>query len=139
MFVFMGGLWYGGAIGVFSSIFPSVNGLDSSSVPNVVLTSVGLSQLMSNVPFVSIYLPVLHDLGYVSQDTLIWMALAGASTLAGNLTILGAASNVIIVETAEKRKEKAFSFIEFLKVGSIVTAANIAILCAFLFAYSILI
>lgn len=139
MFVFMGGLWHGGAIGVFSSLFPNADRLDPSSVSNVVLTSVGLSQLMSNVPFVSLYLPVLHDVGYVGRDTLIWMALAGASTLAGNLTILGAASNVIILEAAEKRKETAFSFIEFLKVGSIVTAANIAILCAFLSAYSILV
>ncbi|MBI5145956.1 MAG: citrate transporter [Thaumarchaeota archaeon] len=139
MFVFMGGLWHSGVIGIFSSVFPHIDRLEHSSMLNVVLTSVGLSQLMSNVPFVSIYLPVLHDLGYVGQDTLIWIALAGASTLAGNLTILGAASNVIILETAEKRKEKAFSFIEFLKVGSIVTAANIAILCSFLFAYSILI
>ncbi len=139
MFVFMGGLWYGGTIGLFSSAFPHLDRSDSLSVLNVVLTSVGLSQLMSNVPFVSVYLPVLHDLGYASQDTIIWMALAGASTLAGNLTVLGAASNVIILETAERRKEKAFSFIEFLKVGSVVTAANITILCAFLFAYSILI
>jgi Na+/H+ antiporter NhaD/arsenite permease-like protein len=67
------------------------------------------------------------------------MALAGASTLAENLTILGAASNVIILEAAEKRKEKAFSFVDFLKAGSIVTAANIAILYAFLLAYSTLV
>lgn len=139
MFVFMGGLWHGGTIGLFSSVFPHLDQHDPLSILNIVLTSVGLSQLMSNVPFVSIYLPILHDLGYASQDTLAWMALAGASTLAGNLTILGAASNVIILEVAEKRKETAFSFIEFLKVGSIVTAANIAILCAFLLAYSILV
>jgi Na+/H+ antiporter NhaD/arsenite permease-like protein len=139
MFVFMGGLWYSGTIGLFSSIFPHLNRLDPSSVFNIVLTSVGLSQLISNVPFVSIYLPILHNLGYTSQDTLVWMALAGASTLAGNLTILGAASNVIILEASEKRKENAFSFIEFLKVGSVVTAINITILCAFLFVYSILI
>lgn len=139
MFVFMGGLWYGGTIELFSSAFPHLNPHESSSMLNIVLTSVGLSQLMSNVPFVSIYLPILHNLGYASQDTLAWMALAGASTLAGNLTILGAASNVIILEAAEKRKEKAFSFMEFLKVGSIVTAANIAILYAFLLAYSILV
>ena len=139
MFVFMGGLWYGGTIDLFSSVFPHLNRNDPSSILNIVLTSVGLSQLMSNVPFISIYLPVLHNLGYSSQDTLAWMALAGASTLAGNLTILGAASNVIILEAAEKRKEKAFSFIEFLKVGSIVTAANITILYAFLLAYSILV
>ncbi len=138
MFVFMGGLWYGGIIDLFSSVFPHLNLHDPSSTLNIVLTSVGLSQLMSNVPFVSIYLPVLHNLGYASHDTLAWMALAGASTLAGNLTILGAASNVIILEAAEKRKEKAFSFIEFLKVGSIVATVNIAILCTFLLAYSTL-
>ncbi|TBR11307.1 MAG: anion transporter [Candidatus Nitrosotenuis sp.] len=139
MFVFMGGLWYGGAIELFSSVFPHLNRSDPSSVLNIVLTSVGLSQLMSNVPFVSIYLPILHHLGYASHDTLAWMALAGASTLAGNLTILGAASNVIILEAAEKRREKAFSFIEFSKVGIIVTVVNISILYAFLLAYSILV
>lgn len=138
MFVFMGGMWHGGTIEIFSSAFPHLNRHDPSSMLNIVLTSVGLSQLMSNVPFVSIYLPILHNLGYTSQDTLAWMAFAGASTLAGNLTILGAASNVIILEAAEKRKEKAFSFIEFLKVGSIVTALNIVILCTFLLAYSTL-
>lgn len=138
MFVFMGGMWYGGTIDLFSSVFPHLDRNNPSSVPNIVLTSVGLSQLMSNVPFVSIYLPILHNLGYSSPDTLAWMALAGASTLAGNLTILGAASNVIILEAAEKRKETAFSFVEFLKAGSIVTAVNIAILYAFLLAYSAL-
>lgn len=138
MFVFMGGLWYSGTIELFSSIFPHLNRLDSSSTLNIVLTSVGLSQLMSNVPFVSIYLPVLHNLGYTSQDTIVWIALAGASTIAGNLTILGAASNVIILEAVEKRKEKAFSFIEFLKVGSVVTVINITIFYAFLLVYSTL-
>lgn len=139
MFVFMGGLWHGGAIDIFSSMFPRLDHDDPSSILNIVITSVGLSQLMSNVPFVSVYLPILHNVGYSSHDVLAWMALAGASTLAGNLTILGAASNVIILEAAEKRKEKAFSFIEFLKAGSIVTAVNVAILYAFLVAYSILV
>lgn len=138
MFVFMGGLWYSGTIELFSSVFSHLNRLDQSSTLNIVLTSVGLSQLMSNVPFVSIYLPVLHNLGYTSQDTIVWIALAGASTIAGNLTILGAASNVIILEAVEKRKEKAFSFIEFLKVGSVVTVINITIFYAFLLVYSTL-
>jgi Na+/H+ antiporter NhaD/arsenite permease-like protein len=138
MFVFMGGMWHGGTIEIFSSAFPHLNRHDPSSALNIVLTSVGLSQIMSNVPFVSIYLPILHSLGYAGKDTLAWMALAGASTLAGNLTILGAASNVIILESAEKRKEKAFSFIEFLKIGSIVTTLNIAILYTFLLVYSTL-
>jgi Na+/H+ antiporter NhaD/arsenite permease-like protein len=44
------------------------------------------------------------------------MALAAGSTIAGNLTILGAASNVIIIQNAEKQGE-TISFMEFAKVG----------------------
>jgi hypothetical protein len=50
------------------------------------------------------------------------MMLTAASTIAGNLTILGAASNIIIIEAAESRGVHSFSFLEFFKVGSIVTA-----------------
>jgi Na+/H+ antiporter NhaD/arsenite permease-like protein len=58
--------------------------------------------------------------------------LAAASTIAGNLTILGAASNIIIIEAAESRGVNAFSFLEFFKVGSMVTAANIGVYFLFI-------
>ncbi|MBI2128520.1 MAG: citrate transporter, partial [Nitrosarchaeum sp.] len=57
---------------------------------------------------------------------------AAGSTIAGNLTILGAASNVIIVEAAERRHGTAFTFKEFFKIGSIVTFANMLILIFFI-------
>ena len=44
------------------------------------------------------------------------MMLAAASTIAGNLTIL-AAINIIIIESAESRGVKAFTFFEFFKIG----------------------
>ena len=77
----------------------------------------------------------MQNLGYSGENVLAWIALAGASTLAGNLTILGATSNVIIIEAAEKRKSESFSFLEFFKIGSLITSACVAILCAFLFLY----
>ncbi len=132
MFIFMDALWQSGVIGLFTSILPV---LTHSSSPltliNIVLISIGLSQLMSNVPFVAIYWKVMQGIGFTGIDTKAWMALAGGSTLAGNLTILGAASNVIILQAAEERKH-TFSFIEFLKIGAIVTPMNIAILTLFL-------
>ena len=39
-----------------------------------------------------------------------WMMLAAGSTIAGNLTILAAASNIIILEAAESKDLKTFSF-----------------------------
>ena len=50
---------------------------------------------------------------HVSQ----WMMLASASTIAGNLTILGTASNIIIIDVAESKNVKTFTFFEFFKIG----------------------
>ena len=41
--------------------------------------------------------------------------------IAGNLTILGAASNIIISDVAEARGLKSFTYFEFLKIGVLVT------------------
>ena len=55
-----------------------------------------------------------------------WM-MASARTIAGNLTILGAASNIIISDVAESKGLISFTFFEFLKIGSLVTVVNIII------------
>jgi Na+/H+ antiporter NhaD/arsenite permease-like protein len=65
---------------------------------------------------------------HVSQ----WMMLASASTIAGNLAILGAASNIIIIDVAESKNVKTFTFFEFFKIGVLVTLANIVIYYLFI-------
>ena len=54
------------------------------------------------------------------------LALAAGSTIAGNLTILGAASNVIIIQNAEKQNETV-TFREFAKVGIPLTVVQVAV------------
>lgn len=66
------------------------------------------SQLFSNVPVVDIYLKLLPN-GEVPN----LMMLAGISTLAGNLFIISAASNVIVVQQAEKFGQTPFTFWQF--------------------------
>jgi Na+/H+ antiporter NhaD/arsenite permease-like protein len=46
--------------------------------------------------------------------------------------MLAAASNIIIIEAAERRGVKVFTFVEFFKIGAIVTAVNIAIYYLFI-------
>ena len=55
-----------------------------------------------------------------------------ASTIAGNLTILWAASNIIIIDVAESKNVKTFTFFEFFKIGVLVTLANIVIYYLFI-------
>lgn len=54
-----------------------------------------------------------------------------SSTIAGNLTILGVASNIIILEVLESRIGITIAFTEFLKVGAIVTLINTLIYLLF--------
>jgi Na+/H+ antiporter NhaD/arsenite permease-like protein len=93
MFVVTSALWSSGAISLILSHIPTPNP-NNIFQSNVVISAVSilLSQILSNVPFVALYNFVMLNNGFagdahVSQ----WMMLASASTIAGNLTILGAA------------------------------------------------
>lgn len=134
MFVVTSALWSSGAVSLlFMNYIPTPNPDDLvQSTAVISAASIGISQVLSNVPFVALYNFVMLDSGVTGQHVDQWMMLAAASTIAGNLTILGAASNVIIVEAAEARGVRAFSFLEFFKVGSIVTVVNLAVYYAFI-------
>ena len=88
-----------------------------------------LSQLISNVPFVALYLPLLLQAGASVKGM---MALAAGSTIAGNFSILGAASNVIIIQNAEKNSAETLTFMDFMKVGVPLTIINVAVYWLFL-------
>ncbi len=94
-----------------------------TDVHTIMGLSVILSQLISNVPLVAMYLPLLAHAAAPLQASL---ALAAGSTIAGNLLILGAASNVIILQNAEHRGVTV-TFLEFARVGIPLTVLNLAV------------
>ena len=122
MFVLMESVWQ---TGFFQSM---VSEEMLSSVPLLLGTSVIVSQFISNVPFVALFQPLVMQAGSGTAEL---MALAAGSTLAGNLTILGAASNVIIIQNAEKQGA-TLSFFEFMKIGLPVTVVQMVIFAGWL-------
>jgi uncharacterized membrane protein (UPF0127 family) len=84
--------------------------------------SVVLSNLVSNVPAVMLLKPLTETLG---SGPFLWLALAMSSTLAGNLTLIGSVANLIVVQQARKRVE--IGFMEYFRVGALITAVTIAI------------
>lgn len=124
MFVLMEAVWEAGAIQA------AVNGYggDIASVEVIMAASLILSQVLSNVPFVALYLPVLAHAG---ADASGMMALAAGSTIAGNLLILGAASNIIVIQNAEKRRA-TLTFYDFARVGVPLTILNCLVYWAYL-------
>ncbi len=92
------------------------------SPPVIYLLGFWASQLFSNVPTVEIYLNLLSEPGVETS-----MLLAASSTLAGNLFILSAASNVIVVQQTEKLGLPAFGFWQFFAFCLPVTLASLLI------------
>ncbi|CAG1772319.1 partial putative transporter, partial [uncultured bacterium] len=88
--------------------------VDLRSTAMILGVGVLLSQLISNVPLVALFQPLMLHTGAGVPEL---MALAAGSTLAGNLFILGAASNVIIIQNAEKRSGATLTFLEFARAG----------------------
>jgi Na+/H+ antiporter NhaD/arsenite permease-like protein len=94
------------------------------------VVSAALSNLVSNVPAVLLFKPVIPAMPASSQETA-WLALAMSSTLAGNLTILGSVANLIVVEIA-RREGVAISFWDYVKAGVPVTLLTLGIGVAWL-------
>jgi Na+/H+ antiporter NhaD/arsenite permease-like protein len=129
MFVLMASVWNSG---YFQKVMASLQ-VNLASRSQIMMLSVLLSQFISNVPLVALYLPVLNGIGSSVGNL---MALAAGSTIAGNLTILGAASNVIIIQNAEKSHGVTLTFWDFVRVGVPLTIINTAVYWLFLFVVS---
>lgn len=129
MFVLMQSVWNSG---FFQTLLNDLH-LDITTLPVIFGISVLLSQLISNVPLVALYQPLLIHAGATTRAL---VALAAGSTIAGNMLILGAASNVIIIQNAEKRGETV-TFIEFAKIGIPLTVLNIIVYYLWLQGYSL--
>lgn len=73
-------------------------------------------QVVSNVPFILLAEPFIRTL---PDPTLAWTATALATTIAGNLTLLGSVANIIVIETAHAEDE--IGFVTYFKAGLPVT------------------
>ncbi|WP_157202239.1 SLC13 family permease [Methanoplanus limicola] len=109
LFILMQSVWNTGIIQSSAECLPY-----SFTEPDIIfLLGLTVSQIISNVPFVALALPFFS--GETATDAGL-MALAAGSTLAGNLLIFGAASNIIIIQNAEK-KGISLRFTDFAKAG----------------------
>ncbi|MBD2493983.1 anion transporter [Nostoc sp. FACHB-280] len=80
-----------------------------------------LSNLVSNVPAVLL----LHHL-IPRPDQQTWLLVAAASTLAGNLTLLGSVANLIVAEAVAKKGYR-LTFGEHLRFGLPLTVVTLAL------------
>lgn len=80
-----------------------------------------LSNLVSNVPAVLMLKPFVSNL---ADPQSAWLAVAMASTLAGNFTLVGSVANLIVAQRAQS-VGVTISFWAYFKVGAPLTVATI--------------
>ena len=105
------------------AVLAAVGRLHLERVPVLAGITLVLSNLVSNVPAVLVLRPFVAAL---ADPRRAWLVVAMASTLAGNLTLLGSIANLIVAEKAARRGV-AVTFGAYLRVGVPVTLVTLGI------------
>jgi Na+/H+ antiporter NhaD/arsenite permease-like protein len=127
LLVFFVGLFIivGGAerAGIVSEVLRPVQAWNLQRLPVFVAVTAILSNVVSNVPAVMLLKSFVPGLANPHTG---WLALAMASTLAGNLTITGSVANIIVVEGA-RAEGVHVGFREYLRLGVPLTLATLVL------------
>lgn len=114
--------------GITAHLFTWVSTLGTMNVLGLSSLTVLLSNLVSNVPAVLLLKPLVLGLPNAEAG---WLTLAAASTLAGNLTLLGSVANLIVAEISE-RWRVTITFWEYTKAGLMITLLSMVIAVSYL-------
>jgi len=86
-----------------------------------------LSAVIDNIPYTATMLPLIKNLGnHFDNLQPLWWALSLGACLGGNGTLIGATANIVVADMATKANH-SISFIEFLKVGSLIMLESMII------------
>ncbi|MBN2090853.1 anion transporter [candidate division KSB1 bacterium] len=110
-------------IGVSEHLIDILKINSGNEIIDLTVISTVSSNLISNVPAV---LLLRNIVAAFSNTQIAWLTMAMATTFAGNLTLLGSVANLIVAESAKKRKV-ILSFGEYLRAGIPITIVTIMI------------
>ena len=102
-------------------------GVDLRDTATLFVATLGLSNLVSNVPAVMLLLPAASGPDAQRMGTV----LALVSTLAGNLLIVGSIANIIVVDAARKRGI-VIDWVRHARTGVPVTVASLVVVAVWL-------
>ncbi len=113
----------------------SFMGLDMSKIfLSLSLASGLLSSVMDNVLAISIIIPIIQELGSLGVFTFpLWWGILFASTLFGNLTMIGSTANIVAVGMIERRKLGNINFSEWIKPGLVASVPPLALALVLLY------
>ena len=130
LFIIIGGLEASGGIKLMAEWLLKVTNGSQEATSMMILWGSGIiSGIIDNIPYTATMSPMLVEI----QKTMgadytypLWWSLSLGACLGGNMTIIGAAANVIVSENAAKENHP-IGFLQFMKYGVPVVAISLII------------
>ena len=136
LFIIIGGLEASGGIRLMAEWILKVTQGSQAATSMIILWASGvISGIIDNIPYTATMAPMLVEIEKTMGATYaypLWWALSLGACLGGNMTIIGAAANVIVSENAAKSGHP-ISFMRFLKYGVGVVAISLLISTAYIY------
>ena len=128
LFVIIGGLEASGGIRLMAQwLINATNGSESLTAMIILWGSGILSGIIDNIPYTATMAPMIQQIQIISGEAAafpLWWCLSLGACLGGNMTIIGAAANVIVSESAAAKGHK-IPFMYYLKYGALVTFVSL--------------
>lgn len=130
LFIIIGGLEASGGIKLMAEWILKVTQGSQTATSMLILWASGIiSGIIDNIPYTATMSPMLVEIQKTMGATYtypLWWALSLGACLGGNMTIIGAAANVIVSENASKEGHP-ISFMRFLKYGVCIVTISLVI------------
>ena len=140
LFIIIGGFEANGGIKFLADGLITLTGGSLKAATFIILWASGIvSGIIDNIPYTATMAPLISELinpanpnAITGHTHALWWALSLGACLGGNLTLIGAAANVLVSETAASRGHK-ISFMRFVKYGALITVISLTLSSIYLY------
>ena len=136
LFIIIGGLEASGGIALMAKWIINITEGSKAAASLLILWGSGLiSGVIDNIPYTATMTPMILEIEKVMGAAYaepLWWCLSLGACLGGNLTIIGAAANVIVSETSAAKGHK-ISFMQFMKYGVITVLISLILSTAYIY------
>ena len=136
LFIIIGGFEAAGGIKLMANWLLDITQGSKEIASYVILWGSGiLSGIIDNIPYTATMAPMIHEIELEKGREFVlplWWSLSLGACLGGNLTIIGAAANVIVSENAAKHGH-IIKFMEFLKYGCVVVFISLTLSTGYIY------
>ncbi len=130
LFIIIGGLEASGGIKLMAEWILNVTEGSKTATAMIILWASGvISGIIDNIPYTATMAPMIAEIQKVMGANYaypLWWCLSLGACLGGNMTIIGAAANVIVSENAAKEGHP-IAFLKFMKYGVAIVLISLVI------------